>query len=320
MSQQASLFGDTFNRRTLADRVRVLGRDNIFIGTSSWRYEGWLGQIYTPERYYSRGRFSKKKFHEECIEEYAETFPVVGGDFSFYAIPEPAFWNKLFDRSPAHLKWSLKVPEDFTAKHFSRQPRYGDRRGLLNPAYLDQGLFEAGWLKPLAPYFDRISVMIFEFGTFSKADYAEPAQFFDDLDVLLRRLPRSLRYCVEIRNDDYLQAQYLDVLRSNGVAHTLSSWSRMPSLREQLLIEDIFTAPHSVARALLRPGRGYDQAVKLFSPYHEVKEEYPAARDALRELISRSRREKRMAYIHINNRLEGNAIGTIDGTLERGEL
>ena len=313
--RQASLFEDAFDRSALAERIRALSRHNVFIGTSSWRYEGWLGQIYTPERYYTRGRFSKKKFHEQCIEEYAETFPVVGGDFSFYAIPEPGFWKKLFAGAPKHLTWSLKVPEDFTTKRFSSQARYGDRRGLSNPAFLDADLFEGAWLEPLSPYLNRIAVMILEFGTFSKASYTEPGAFFDDLDAFLRRLPRSVRYCVEIRNDDYLQASYFDVLRSNGVAHTLNSWSRMPSLREQLLIEDVFTAPHTVARALLRPGRAYEQAVKLFSPYREVKEEYPSGRNALRGLISRALGEKRTTYIHVNNRFEGNAIGTIDGVL-----
>jgi hypothetical protein len=161
--------------------------------------------------------------------------------------------------------------------------------------------------------------MIFEFGTFSKASYAEPAPFFDELDTFLRRLPRSVRYCTEIRNDDFLEPRYFDVLRSNGVAHILTSWSRMPSLREQLLIENVFTAPHTVARALVRPGRAYDQAVKLFSPYREVKEEYLSARQALGDLISRARKERRTAYIHVNNRLEGNAIGTIDGVLRESE-
>src|SRR3954470_24933502 len=48
-------------------------------GTGSLLMESGL---YTPERYMTRGRFSKKRFHEECIHEYAETFPIVGGDFS----------------------------------------------------------------------------------------------------------------------------------------------------------------------------------------------------------------------------------------------
>ena len=69
-----------------------------------------MGQVYTPERYFTRGRFSKKKFHEESIQEYAETFPIVGGDFSFYSIPEPSFWKKVFAGAPRHLKWDLKVP------------------------------------------------------------------------------------------------------------------------------------------------------------------------------------------------------------------
>lgn len=51
--------------------------------------------------------------------------------------------------------------------------------------------------------------------------------------------------------------------------------------------------------------------MKLFSPYNEVKEEYPSARQALRDLIGRAAERKIEAYIHVNNRLEGNAIETI---------
>jgi hypothetical protein len=64
---QPSLFDDepTFDRLRLAAKIKRLSENNVFIGTSSWRYEGWLGQVYTPERYYTRGRFSKTKFHED---------------------------------------------------------------------------------------------------------------------------------------------------------------------------------------------------------------------------------------------------------------
>src|SRR5215469_2764973 len=102
MPQQGDLFAEppTFDRDDLAARVRHLAENGIFVGTSSWRYEGWLDQIYTPSRYFTNGRFSKKKFHERCIQEYAETFPVVGGDFSFYSVPERSFWKKLFESAP----------------------------------------------------------------------------------------------------------------------------------------------------------------------------------------------------------------------------
>ncbi len=86
----------TFDTRSLAHKLRALAADVIWIGGSSWKYEGWLDQIYTRERYTTRGRFSKKKFEAECLAEYAETFPIVCGDFSFYQFPTPQFWRKLF--------------------------------------------------------------------------------------------------------------------------------------------------------------------------------------------------------------------------------
>lgn len=322
MSLQPSLFDNvsTFDREGLAARVRALAERKVFIGTSSWRYEGWLGQVYTPERYFTRGKFSKKKFNEESIQEYAETFPIIGGDFSFYSIPEASFWQKVFTAAPTHLKWDLKIPEDFTTKRFSKQPRYGPRAGQENPTFLDSDAFGSAFLEPLTPFLDRVGIFLIEFGTLSKASYAEPKAFFDDLDSFLRRLPRGLQYGIEIRNDDFLDATYFDVLKANRVAHIFSSWSRMPSLRQQLLIDDAFTAPFTAARALLRPGRDYAHAVEMFSPYTQVKEEYPSARQALRDLICRSQERDISAYIHVNNRLEGNAIQTIEGVVSRTDL
>ena len=60
----------SFDRARLGARLRELTHDNIWIGTSSWKYEGWLGQIYSRDRYTTRGRFSKKRFEAECLAEY----------------------------------------------------------------------------------------------------------------------------------------------------------------------------------------------------------------------------------------------------------
>ena len=90
----------SFDKETLARRLRELAERRIFIGTSSWKYDGWIGQIYTRERYLSRGRFSQKHFEAECLAEFAETFPIVCGDFSFYQFPTPEFCKKLFTTAP----------------------------------------------------------------------------------------------------------------------------------------------------------------------------------------------------------------------------
>jgi Protein of unknown function DUF72 len=197
-------------------------------------------------------------------------------------------------------------------KRFSRQPRYGARAGQANPTFLDAEAFQGEFLDPLGPYLGRIGVFILEFGTFSKESYPDPKAFAEDLDRLLRQLPRHLRYAVEIRNDNFLDAAYFDVLKENRVAHIFTSWSRMPSLRQQILIDDAFGAPFTTARALVRPGRAYQDAVEMFKPYEKVQEEYPSGRQALRDLVKRARELDLSASIHINNRLEGNAIQTIE--------
>src|SRR5271165_6088891 len=84
----------------LAPKLRALADEGVYFGTSSWKYEGWLGSIYSRARYTTRGRFSKKKFETECLTEYAATFPVVCGDFAFYQFPSRDYWERLFEGSP----------------------------------------------------------------------------------------------------------------------------------------------------------------------------------------------------------------------------
>jgi uncharacterized protein YecE (DUF72 family) len=297
----------SFDRAALARRLSELARENVWIGASSWKYEGWLGQIYTRSRYLTRGRFSQKKFAAECLAEYAETFPIVCGDFSFYQFPTPEFWKRLFTSAPPALRFALKVPEEVTAEVFPKHPRYGSRSGQQNESYLDAGALRALFLEPLEPYAGRIAALIFEFG----ARGATSREFLGALDPFLGQLPETFRYAVEVRNREYLQPRYFDCLRAHRIAHVLNAWTRMPLLSDQMSLDGAFPAGFTVVRALLRQGRAYEQAVAHFQPYDKIREENAEARDSLRALIRRMREERRAAYIFVNNRLEGNAPETI---------
>ncbi len=301
----------SFNRGALSTKLRTLTDSGIWVGTSSWKYEGWLDQIYTPDRYFTRGRFSKKRFEAECLAEFAETFPIVCGDFSFYQFPPPEFWQKLFHSAPAPLKFALKVPEEVTVQVFPRHARYGPRAGMANESFLNADLFKIMFLEPLEPYVDRVPVLIFEFGS-----RTTPLKLFvDALDKFLSALPKTFRYAVEVRNREYLQPPYFACLKSHGIAHVLNGWTRMPTISEQLAIPDIIPADFTVVRALLKQGRPYEQAVEKFQPYDRIQEENPEAREALRKVIQRMREERRSAYVFVNNRLEGNSPETIQAVV-----
>ncbi len=296
----------------LAARLAELAREGVWIRTNSWKYEGWLGNIYTAERYLARGRFSRRRFEQECLAEYAATFPIVCGDFSFYQFPSEAYWQRLFASAPRALKFGLKAPEQVTCKLFPSQARYGSAAGQENETFLDAALFNEAFARPLERYREQVAVVIFEFGAFSRRGFERLDDFLAALDRFLGLLAGGFRYAVEIRNPELLKPGYFECLKRHGAAHTFNAWTRMPELAAQTALSEAFTAPFSVTRALLRHGRTYEQAVAKFSPYSEVREPNPAAREALRALIQRSRADRREAYIFVNNRLEGNAPATIE--------
>jgi uncharacterized protein YecE (DUF72 family) len=300
----------------LREKLAPLASQGIYFGTSSWKYEGWLGQIYTPERYFVRGRLSQKRFESECLAEYAETFPVVCGDFSFYQFPTAEFWRKLFAVAPTTLRFAFKVPEEITVKAFPGHPRYGGRAGVVNPNFLDAILLKAEFLDLLEPYRDRIAVLIFEFGVFPKAVFEAPHRFLAALEPMLRTLPDTFRYAVEIRNPEFLAAQYFELLHEQNIAHVFNAWTRMPVISDQILLPGAFTADFTVARALLKAGRKYEQAVHHFAPYRSIQETNHEVREALRNLLLRAKQRAEPTFLFVNNRLEGNAPGTIEAVVD----
>ncbi len=300
----------------LADRLRHLAADKLFVGASSWKYEGWLGQIYSPERYFTKGQFSAKRFEQECLAEYAETFSIVCGDFAFYQFPTSAFWKKLFDQVPAPFQFAFKVPEEITLPVFPSLPRYGMRAGRGNPNFLSAETIRAQLLDLLRPYADRVALLIFEFGASIGRAFDGVTSFAEALAKFLASLPNTFRYGVEIRQAQFLGPEYFRALRENGVAHVFNSWTEMPGIDEQISDSEAFTANFTASRALLRPGRGYENSVRMFSPYREIKEPNAEVRAALRDLLVRAKKRAEPTFIFVNNRLEGFAPGTIAAVID----
>lgn len=302
---------DAFPRDHLAERLAALAAQRIYIGGSSWKYEGWLGQVYRRERYLSRGRFSRKLFEAECLKEYSELFPTVCGDFAFYQFPTEEFWKKMFAQVPDHFRFAFKVPEQITCKVFPTHPRYGAQAGRENEAFLDAHVFQEMFVRPLLPHQKKTALLIFEFGAFGPRSFKDVDEFVGRLDPFLAKLPPAFRYAVEIRNPGFLARNYFQCLRAHNVAHVYNAWAKMPELCEQIAIPDSATADFQVCRALLRRGRVYEEAVDAFAPYREVQDPNPEARESMRVLIGRAKEDKQFFFLFVNNRLEGNSPATI---------
>jgi uncharacterized protein YecE (DUF72 family) len=216
---------------------------------------------------------------------------------------------------PPSFQFGLKVPEAITVKRWPAHARYGPRKGQDNEWFLDAALFKAKFIEPLTPPKAQIGPIMFEFGSLAKKDFANVGVFATALDPFLASLPSGWKFAIEIRNSEYLVDEHLSVLRAHNVAHVFNSWTRMPPLAAQLMRDDLWTADFTACRALLRPGNDYSTSVETFEPYSQFQQEDPEGREGLRGLIDQSRGRGQAAYIYVNNRLEGNAPGTIRGIL-----
>jgi hypothetical protein len=134
----------------------------------------------------------------------------------------------------------------------------------------------------------------------------------------LVKLPKDWPYGIELRNKHWLKPAYFDCLARHHVTHVFNAWTEMPSIGEQLGILGSQTNPDLVAaRFLLQPGRTYEEAVKAFAPYEQTKEVNENARRAGAALIKDGKKNpKRKTLIFVNNRLEGNALQTINAMLD----
>jgi uncharacterized protein YecE (DUF72 family) len=302
-------------------RVAELAVQGIHVGTSSWKYPGWIGSVYEASNYLryfktSPPKHQKGRFERTCLAEYAQTFSTVCLDAGFYAFPTPQMLEGYLSQVPATFRLSIKVTEDITVLRFPNLPRFGTRAGQLNPHFLDADLFIASFLGPLEPYRGQIGTLFIEFSHFHPRDWERGREFVAHLDAFLGKLPRGWDYSVEIRNESLLHPRYFEVLKNHNVAHTFNSWTRMPPVAEQMRIVGCETADFMAARFLLRPGRSYEQAVQAFQPYREIKEPNLEAREGLMQALKPERfTGARRRYIYVNNRLEGSAPFTIAAVL-----
>ncbi len=295
-----------------------LAAHGVFLGTSSWKYPGWRGLLYEDDRYIWRGKFARTRFEKNCLVEYAEVFKTVCVDAAYYAFPTAGYLEGLAAQVPADFQFAFKVTDDITVKKFPNLPRFGRRAGLPNKDFFNAALFAGAFLRPCEAIRAKVGLLIFELSRFYAADYARGRDFVAALDGFLGKLPPGWPYGVEMRNQHWLRPEYFECLARHKAAHVLNSWTAMPPVGEQMALPGSRTNPELVAaRFLLKPGRTYEEAVKTFQPYDRAREASPEARQAGAALMAEGMvNPRRKTFIYVNNRLEGNALETLEAMLE----
>ena len=299
----------------------------VWIGTASDRYAGWLGQIYSPERYTGRirrriKRVGGKSFVEEVlpvdsVEEYFEHFNILELDFTFYSPlrdtqGRPTRNYHTLRSYCQYLKQGdkliVKVPQVFFAKKVWKGGVFDS-----NPLYLDATAFKEQFYEPAlelaGPW---LHAMIFEQEYHRRQDRPLPSHVAQELERFFGSIPQDSRYHVELRTESFLCPQVFQVLENHGIGQVLSHWTWLPSLRRQFALsgKKFLNASGNVIIRLMTPrGMRYEDAYAKAHPFDKlingmlqdtmVRDTAELARKAIDQGIKPN--------IIINNRAGGNA-------------
>jgi uncharacterized protein YecE (DUF72 family) len=177
----------------------------ILLGTSSFTASGWEGV------FYPKGMRSA-----DYLSFYAEHFHTVEVDSTFYGCPSVRTVNNWGARTPEGFIFSVKVPQVIThekvlAECDAELKEFLDTMSILGP---------------------KLGPIVFQFPFFNRSIFRDRHEFLDRLVPFLGKLPKSHKFAIEMRNRDWLNAEFADLLRDHKIALVLQDRSFMPNPAE----------------------------------------------------------------------------------------
>lgn len=196
---------------------------DIRIGTSAFNAAGWAGSFYP-----------KLMKPAEYLSFYATRFDALELDTTFYATPAPSTVRCWYEKTPPGFLFAAKVPRVITHE----KVMVGCDEELKN------------FLNTMDTLGEKLGPLLFQFGKFKRSIFESQSEFLARLIPFLKKLPKDHKFAVEIRNMDWLDFRFVDLLREHGVALALIDQSWMPRPWEMKNDLDLITADFTYVRWL----------------------------------------------------------------------
>ncbi len=176
----------------------------IHLGTSSFTAAGWESSFYPAGMKPA-----------EYLTYYATKFDTVEVDSTFYRAPSPSTVEGWARKTPDNFIFAVKVPQAITHEKILADCNDEFKQFVSTMEIL------GGKLGP----------MLFQFPYFNRSVFTSGAQFIARLKPFLEKLPKDHKFAIEIRNKNWLDAAFAQLLRDHGVALALQdqSWMPLPS-------------------------------------------------------------------------------------------
>ena len=169
---------------------------HIWVGTMGFSYSDWAGVFYPPGT--KPGDY---------LAWYARQFDTVELDTTFHATPPVERVKRWAEVTPDDFRFCVKTPKDVT-----HEGALGRRLGPM-----------LGFLDVMRTFGPKLAVVLIQLPPSCGVDQ------FEELERLLKGLPRDVRFAVEFRNSSWGQQRTLDLLRERGVSLVVAEYQTRPS-------------------------------------------------------------------------------------------
>jgi uncharacterized protein YecE (DUF72 family) len=265
--------------------LNLTDQQKIRLGACAWSFDDWRGAFYPPDLPNS-----------QWLEFYANYFPAVEVDSTFYAAPSENTVRRWIEVTPAAFRFACKLPRDITHTR-----RLRDCTAELN-----------SFLRALEALASKLQVILIQLPpSFAPKDGKRVLREF------LRGLPRDFRFAIEFRHAGWHRPQFIHLLEKN---HVCWAWADTTPLNERNLAPFEFlplTTDFLYLRLLGDYTTKYDVDGEHVHRYEKLLWKREAAIESWSLKIERHLSEVRNVWAFVSNHFEGFAPETCQRLAQR---
>lgn len=294
----------------LAGELQARHGNRLFLGTSSWHFPGWAGQVW--DRAWPEARLSRDGLPAYAAHPLLRT---VSLDRAFYRALGVDEARRLADqarRVAPGFRFVVKAPAALTD---AVQRGAGGAPAAPNPGFLDPAL-AADTAAALAQGLgEMLGVWVLQVSPLPPAWRDRPAQLHTRLarcaEAVAPRLPAGALVGLELRDAGLLTPALAAALQALGWRFVLGLHDRMPPAAEQLPMLRAGWPGDLVCRWNLQRGQRYAQARDRWAPFDCLQSPDPDTRAVLARVMKATLDAGHRVFVTINNKAEGSAPASV---------
>ena len=282
---------------------------NLRLGTSSWSFPGWVGSVWAQT-------YTETKLAKQGLRAYAQhpLLRTVSLDRAFYQLLDAGQYAAYALQVPDDFRFVVKAP-GLVADALRRDE--SGRGQSVNPLFLDPAVAAESFAQPaLEGLRHRLGALVFQLSPVPEGLLRDRANLLRRLGAMLMALP-DLRptapdavVAVEVRNPEWLGADFVATLREAGATYCLGLHAKMPPIEEQLpILRALWPGPLVCRWNLHRKhgAYGYEEAKRLYGDFDRIVDPDIETRETLARVIAGTTGAGHPAYVTIGNKAEGSA-------------